>query len=319
MRTSSRLVTTGRRLTKCWGGGGDSSQSEAKDSDDEPDDGVVRGREGGTRWAHRRGGRACLNLVGQGKGNCPGRRRSGRRAGGRWRYGAHVYSDGAFEYSNEDDGGLNGMSQFTPNRTRCPSAFLMVSMPRVIVIFQAFFLLTLLTPKCSTPISMQLQTMQRNMPMWPGIKCTASLLCCSCKHTSIYFYQAKKPRRGTLSAAGTPIVGQRKCVLCCHTWESTCTPLDKMALQNTTITSRKSFVVSFCSLPSREHCTVIFTEFPTSPTTIAKIWKITNLTLVLVYILWLLKRNFLFVLHLSFPKMCGLLFAILHRFWVKVQ
>ena len=195
-------------------------------------------RRGARRWrrsrtwkwnkmgTYGRGGRACLNPVWQGKGNCPGRRRSGRRAGGWWQYEAQVHYDWAFGYSDVDDSGLNGLRQLTPNRTRCPSAFLTISIPRVRVIFQAFFLLTLLTPKCSTPISMQLQTMQPNLPMWPGIKCTASLLCCSCKHISISFYQAKRRRRGTLSAAGTQIFVQRKCVFCCRAWEATCAPLE---------------------------------------------------------------------------------------------
>ena len=51
-----------------------------------------------------------------------------------------------------------------------------------------YSLLTLLTPKCSTPINMQLTlpTMPPNQPMWPEMKCTASLLCCSCKHISIF-------------------------------------------------------------------------------------------------------------------------------------
>ena len=119
---------------------------------------------------------------------------------------------------------------------------------------------------------------KRILLMWPGMKCTASLLGSRFKHISISFYQAKRPRRGTLSAAGTPIFVQRKCVFCCRTWESACSPLDELALRYTTlVTSRKSsFVVPFCCLLSGRHCTTIFTEFPTSHTTITKYFETHN-------------------------------------------
>ena len=96
------------------GASGDSSQSGTEDSDEDSDEqndgGAVRGRGRGARGGCGRG---------RGRGNLRGRGRGGRGRGaggrGRGRGGAHANYDVAFGYNDEDDGGLNGFPQFTPD------------------------------------------------------------------------------------------------------------------------------------------------------------------------------------------------------------
>ena len=106
------------------GASGDSSQSGTEDSDEDSDEqndgGAVRGcgrRARGGRGRRRGLGRG--NPVGRGIGNLRGRERGGRGRGaggrGRGRGGAHANYDAAFGYNDEDDGGLNGFPQFTPD------------------------------------------------------------------------------------------------------------------------------------------------------------------------------------------------------------
>ena len=114
------------------GASGDSSQSGTEDSDEDSDEqndggavrgrgrGAVRGRGRGARGGRGRGrGLGRGNPVGRGRGNLRGRGRGGRGRGaggrGRGRGGAHANYDAAFGYNDEDDGGLNGFPQFTPD------------------------------------------------------------------------------------------------------------------------------------------------------------------------------------------------------------
>ena len=106
------------------GASGDSSQSGTEDSDEDSDEqndgGAVRGRGRRARGGRGRGrGLGRGNPVGRGRGNLRGRGRGGRGRGaggrGRGRGGAHANYDAAFGYNDEDDGGLNGFPQFTPD------------------------------------------------------------------------------------------------------------------------------------------------------------------------------------------------------------
>ena len=106
------------------GASGDSSQSGTEDSDEDSDEqndgGVVCERGRGARGGRGRGrGLGRGNPLGRGRGNLRGRGRGGRGRGaggrGRGRGGAHANYDAAFGYNDEDDGGLNGFPQFTPD------------------------------------------------------------------------------------------------------------------------------------------------------------------------------------------------------------
>ena len=103
----------------------DSQLSASDDSDDDFDDGAVRGRGRGARGGRGRGarggpgrgrGRGRGNAVGRGRGNNQGRGRGarGRGVGGRGRGGFHANYDPASGYNDVDDGGLNDFPEFTP-------------------------------------------------------------------------------------------------------------------------------------------------------------------------------------------------------------
>ena len=77
------------------------------------------------------------------------------------------------------------------------------------------------------------------------------------------FYQANKPRRGTVSAAGTQNLLSKVVSLGAVRAKSTCTPLDETALQTpTTSTSRNSSsLVSICCLVFTRHGTLISGDY----------------------------------------------------------